>query len=96
LRALAAVTALLCTFAVLAPITARAKGAEHSRVQAVKVVNNASSDQYGSILRVDQPQLVARAPAPVHGVGYIETTAAAALPATTTTPETARTRGPPV
>lgn len=80
----------------LAPITARATGAEHSRVQAVKVVNNAATDQYASVLRVDQPQLIARAPAPAHHPGYSETTASAALPATTTTPETARTRGPPV
>lgn len=97
LRALATVTALLCALAILAPATARAKCVEHSHVQAaVQVVNSASADQYASLLRVDQPQLVARTPAPAQGIGHGQTTASAAQPATTTSPQAARTRGPPV
>lgn len=81
---------------VLAPITARSKAGEHSRVQAVKVVTTASSDQYTGILRFDQPELVIRVPATAQGIGYAEPSAASGAPAVTADPGSVRTRGPPV
>jgi hypothetical protein len=93
-RVLAAVVLLLCAFGLAAPAVARA-AAQQPRAHAVNVVHLTTTDQSGTALRLDQPQLGATAPPAGPAEQVAGRTAHASTIFSTATVDSARTRGPP-